>query len=180
MSVEMQRSTTALSGSRAFRCSIFPATHPVEHLERQSGLLIPNFGRSSRKGNIFGESVYWAINRSMDATIGAEYYSIRGWAQRGEFRARPSDTSFVDLNYLGVLDRGIGFPPVKQGGENVRLNAEGRFGHNFRGVANIDYLSSFVFRLAFDEVYSQAVNSEVKSEVFLSNTIRGFSYNAST
>jgi len=175
---KIYHSTFRIKGIPVF---YFPfATHPVEHLERQSGLLIPNFGRSSRKGNIFGESVYWAINRSMDATIGAEYYSIRGWAQRGEFRARPSDTSFVDLNYLGVLDRGIGFPPVKQGGENVRLNAEGRFGHNFRGVANIDYLSSFVFRLAFDEVYSQAVNSEVKSEVFLSNTIRGFSYNAST
>src|SRR5207244_13046879 len=109
-----------IKGSPVFE---FPfATHPVEDLERQSGLLIPNFGRSSRKGNILGESVYWAINRSMDATLGAEYYTIRGWAQRGEFRARPSDTSFVDLNYLGVLDRGIGFPPVKQGGENVRLN----------------------------------------------------------
>src|SRR5437870_6212104 len=175
---KIYHSTFRIKGIPVF---YFPfATHPVEHLERQSGLLIPNFGRSSRKGNILGESVYWAINRSMDATLGAEYYSIRGWAQRGEFRARPSDTSFVDLNYLGVLDRGIGFPPVKQGGENVRLNAEGPFGHNFRGVANIDYLSSFVFRLAFDEVYSQAVNSEVKSQVFLSNTTRGFSYNAIT
>src|SRR5207302_2027867 len=130
-------------------------------------------------GNIVGQSAYWDINRSMDATLGAEYYSIRGWGQRGELRVRPSETSFLDLNYLGVLDRGIGFPPVKQGGENARLNAEGLFGH-FRGVANLDYLSSFVFRLAFNEIYSQAVNSEVKSEAFLSNTSHGFSYNASS
>jgi len=155
------------------------ATHPVQPSPRQSGFLLPNIGRSSRKGNIVGESFFWAINRTMDANVGAEYYSQRGLAQQGEFRARPSESSFVDLDYFGVLDRGIGFPPVKQGGENARLNAEAAFGHNFRGVANIDYLSSFVFRLAFNEVFNQAVYSEVKSLAFLSNTTQGFSYNAS-
>ena len=64
-------------------------------------------GRSSTKGNVVGDSFYWAINRSLDATIGAEYLSKRGWSQRGEFRARPSDTSYMDLNYFGVIDRGI-------------------------------------------------------------------------
>ena len=158
----------------------FPfATLPAERLPRQSGFLIPNIGTSSVKGTILGESLFWAINRSMDAHIGAEYFSARGWAPQGEFRARPSETSFVDLNYYSVLDRGTGNPPVNQGGEEVRLNAEGAFGHNFRGVANIDYVSSFVFRLAFNDVFTQAVNSEVKSEAFLSNTTRGFFYNAS-
>ena len=158
----------------------FPfATLPAEVLPRQSGFLIPNFGVSSIKGTIFGESFFWAINRSMDAHIGAEYFSKRGWAPQGEFRARPSDNSFVDLNYFSVLDRGIGTPHVDQGGEEVRLTAEGQLGHNFRGVADIDYLSSFVFRLAFNEVFTQAVNSEVKSDAFLSNATRGFFYNLS-
>ena len=68
---------------------------------------------------------------------------------------------------------------MNQGGEEVRLTAEGEFGHNFRGVADIDYLSSFVFRLAFSETFTQAVNSEVKSDAFLSNATRGFFYNFS-
>jgi LPS-assembly protein len=158
----------------------FPfATLPAERIPRQSGFLIPNIGTSSVKGTILGESLFWAINRSMDAHIGAEYFSARGWAPQGEFRAQPSDTSFVDLNFFSVLDRGTGNPPVNQGGEEARLNAEGAFGHNFRGVANIDYLSSYVFRLAFGEVFSQAVNSEVKSKAFLSNATDGFFYNAS-
>lgn len=158
----------------------FPfATLPAQTLPRQSGFLIPNLGFSSIKGTIFGESVFWAINRSMDAHLGAEYFSKRGWAPQGEFRARPSDTSFIDLNYFSVLDRGIGSPHVDQGGEEVRLTAEGEFGHNFRGVADIDYLSSFVFRLAFSDTFTQAVNSEVKSDAFLSNTTRGFFYNLS-
>jgi len=158
----------------------FPfVTHPVQKQQRQSGFLIPSFGNSSRKGKIIGESVYWALNRSMDITVGAEYYSTRGWSQRGEFRARPSDTSFIDFNYFGVLDRGIGNPVQNQGGEDAHFTAEGRF-DNFRGVANVDYLSSFVFRIAFTEVYTQAVNSEVRSQIFLSNTTNGFHYNALT
>jgi LPS-assembly protein len=158
----------------------FPfATLPAQTLPRQSGFLIPNLGFSSTKGTIFGESVFWAINRSMDAHVGAEYFSKRGWAPQGEFRARPSETSFVDLNYFSVLDRGIGDPHVNQGGEEARLTAEAEFPHNFRGVADIDYLSSFVFRLAFSETFTQAVDSEVKSDAFLSNATRGFFYNFS-
>ncbi|MFZ0802183.1 MAG: LPS assembly protein LptD [Terriglobales bacterium] len=158
----------------------FPfATLPAQTLPRQTGFLIPNLGFSSIKGTIFGESVFWAINRSMDAHIGAEYFSKRGWAPQGEFRARPSATSFVDLNYFSVLDRGYGDPHVNQGGEEARLTAEGDFGHNFRGVADVDYLSSFVFRLAFSETFTQAVDSEVKSDAFLSNATRGFFYNFS-
>ncbi|MGB7584246.1 MAG: LPS assembly protein LptD [Terriglobales bacterium] len=158
----------------------FPfATLPAQTLPRQSGFLIPNLGVSSTKGTIFGESLFWAINRSMDAHIGAEYFSKRGWAPQGEFRARPSDTSFIDLSYFSVLDRGIGNPHVDQGGEEVRLTAEGQFAHNFRAVADVDYLSSFVFRLAFSDTFTQAVNSEVKSDAFLSNATRGFFYNFS-
>ncbi len=185
---EASRITVDVDGSAkiynsAFRLGGVPVfyfpfvTHPIQKQERQSGLLIPSFGNSSRKGTIVGESVYWALNRSMDVTLGAEYYSKRGWSQRGEFRARPSDTSFIAFNYFGVLDRGIGNPKQDQGGEDAHFTAAGQFGHNFRGVANVDYLSSFVFRIAFTEVYSQAVNSEVRSQIFLSNSSNGFHYN---
>jgi len=174
---KIYRSTFAIEGIPIL---YFPfATLPAETLPRQTGFLIPNLGFSSTKGTIFGESVFWAINRSMDAHIGDEYFSKRGWAPQGEFRARPSDTSFVDLNYFSVLDRGYGDPHVNQGGEEVHLTAEGELGHNFRGVADIDYLSSFVFRLAFSDTFTQAVNSEVKSDAFLSNATRGFFYNFS-
>ena len=153
------------------------ATLPAERLPRQTGFLIPNIGTSSIKGEILGESLFWAINRSMDAHFGAEYFSKRGWAPQGEFRARPSDKSFADLTYFSVLDRGYGNPHVNQGGEEVRFVAEDEFGHNFRGVADVDYLSSFVFRLAFSEVFTQAINSEVRSEAFLSNLSDGYFYN---
>jgi LPS-assembly protein len=155
----------------------FPfVTHPVEKESRQSGFLMPSVARSSVKGNVVGDAYYWAINRRMDATLGAEYFSLRGWSQRGAFRAMPTEHSYVDLNYFGVIDRGIGSPPLKEGGENVRLNSAGTV-DGFRAVANVDYLSSFLFRLAFNEVFSQAVYSEVKSQAFLSKSTDGFSVN---
>jgi LPS-assembly protein len=155
----------------------FPfATHPVEKESRQSGFLMPAVARSSTKGNVVGDAYYWAINRMMDLTLGAEYFSLRGWSQRGTFRAMPSENSYVDLSYFGVIDRGIGSPPLKEGGENVRLNAADSV-HGFRAVANVDYLSSFLFRLAFNEVFSQAVYSEVKSEGFLSRSANGLNAN---
>ena len=166
-------STFVLHGFPIF---YFPyATHPVAREARDTGFLVPTVGRSSTKGNIVGDSFYWAINPSMDATLGAEYFSLRGWSQRGEFRARPSDTSYVDLDFFGVIDRGIGTPPLREGGQEARLTAEGNF-YGFRAISNIDYLSSFLFRLAFNEVFSQAVNSEVKSQVFLSKTFEGVSF----
>jgi LPS-assembly protein len=171
---KIYRSTFALHGIPIL---YFPfVTHPVEKESRQSGFLMPSVARSSTKGNVIGDAYYWAINRMMDATLGAEYFSLRGWSQRGEFRVRPSETSYVDLNYFGVIDRGIGTPPLKEGGENVRLNSAGNIG-GFRAVANIDYLSSFLFRLAFNEVFSQAVYSEVKSQAFMSKSTDGFTVN---
>jgi len=152
------------------------ATHPTQ-LERQSGLLIPSVGNSSTKGYIAGDAIYWVFNRSTDATAGAEYYSKRGWAQQGSFRMRSSENSFVYFTYSGVVDRGIGSPLQNQGGEDARFQAERPFGA-VRGAANVDYLSSFVYRAAFTEVYTQAIDSEVRSQVFLSNTTSGFHFNA--
>jgi LPS-assembly protein len=171
---QIYRSSFLIRGIPIF---YFPyATHPISRV-RQSGFSIPNVGTSSTKGKIIGESLYWAMNRSMDLEAGAQYFSKRGWAPHGEFRARPSESSFVDVNYAAVFDRGFGPQGANQGGQEARLDAGTTFGHNFLAVANIDYLTSYVYRLAFNEVFTQAVNSEVKSVAFLTNTMRGSFYN---
>ncbi len=158
---------------------------PVERLGRQSGFLIPNFGTSSSKGTILGDSFYWAINRSMDATLGGEYLSKRGWSLQESFHSKPTQNSYLNLNYFQVLDRGLlgkdadGKPKrFPQGGEDVKLVGETMFAHEIRGVASMDYLSSFLFRLAFTDNFSQAVDSEVKSTAFVAKNIQGFSLNA--
>jgi LPS-assembly protein len=173
---------------------------PVERLGRQTGFLIPTPGYSGKKGFTLADSFYWAINRSMDATLGSEYMSRRGWMLVDNFRARPSQKSFLNVSYFQVLDRGVVVPvtnpdgspvidpatgqPVltrqNQGGEDIKLNGETTFAHEVRGVASLEYLSKFVFRTQFSPTFSQAIDSEVRSVAFVSKSIDGYSFNGAT
>lgn len=176
--VEVETAGNARIYNSVFRIRGIPvlylpyATHPIHKQLRTSGFLIPHIGRSSRKGFVVGDSFYWAIDRSKDLTVGAEYYSQRGLAQNANFRWRPSEDSYMDLTYFGVLDR------AGQDGQDVHLNGEGPLPWGFRGVASVEYLSTYAFRSAFSESISLAVNSEVKSQLFLSKSKSGFFYNA--
>jgi len=44
-------------------------------------------------------------------------------------------------------------------------------------VTDYNDLSSLTFRLAFSDSFGEAINSELRSAVFLSNNFRGFSLN---
>lgn len=169
------------------------AKPPVERLGRESGFLIPVISNSTSKGVILGDAYYWAINRSMDAQLGGEFLSKRGWMLQEDFRARPSQTSFVNFNYFQVLDRGAPLAistvnpdgtvntvvkKVNQGGEDIKLNGAALLPEEVRGVASIDYLSSFLFREQFSPTFTQAVDSEVRSTVFLTKDLEGYSFNA--
>ena len=82
------------------------ATIPAEQ-RRDSGFLIPELGNTSQKGYVLGDSVYWAPLDWMDVTLGAADYTKRGWSQKGDFRARPWEGAQLDVNYYGVIDRGL-------------------------------------------------------------------------
>lgn len=58
---------------------------PVK-LKRQSGLLMPEFGYSDRKGSEYLQPLFWAINDSSDATFYAHYMSQRGVRTGIEYR----------------------------------------------------------------------------------------------
>ncbi|MDL2317414.1 LPS assembly protein LptD, partial [Desulfovibrio sp. OttesenSCG-928-A18] len=62
---------------------------------RQTGLLRPEFGRSTSKGVYYNQPFFWAINESSDLTVNEYFMERRGLMQGLEYRARPnSDTSF--------------------------------------------------------------------------------------
>jgi len=52
-------------------------TYPV-NAERQTGLLLPLIGNSSKKGFTYTQPFYWAISPSADATLAIGYQSKRG------------------------------------------------------------------------------------------------------
>jgi LPS-assembly protein len=154
------------------------ATFPAEK-QRASGFLIPDIGDSSSKGFIFGDAVYWAPNDWSDLTVGANYYSRRGWSQRADLRMRPWENARLDITYNGVVDRGLPTPTgvVNQGGHEAKLLFTALLPDGWRAVADLDNLSSLTYRIAFSETFTQAINSEVRNTAFLTKNFRGFSLN---
>ena len=150
----------------------------LRRIPRTSGFLMPTFGNSSRLGAVIGDSFFWAINRSADLTLGAEYLSARGWSQQAAFRARPSGTSFLDVNYFGVVDGGYGPEKVDQGGRSVRATGVASLPYGFSGVLDLNYLSSLTFREAFTQTYLEAANSEVHTTGFVTKQFDSYSLNA--
>src|SRR5262249_9731817 len=65
----------------------------------------------------------------------------------------------------------------KQGGHQQELQLQTLLPNGWRFVADYNQLSSLTFRLAFADAYGDAINSEVRSAVFLTNNFRGFSLN---
>ncbi len=168
---------------RLFRVPLiwFPfASAPAGRKVRATGVLIPDIGQSSRKGFILGDAFYLAPTPWMDATIGAQFMSRRGILERGSFRAKPFENTSMEYTYFGVEDRGLlnaDGTRNPQGGEQQRLEIQSLLPGGWRFVTDYNHLSSLTFRLAFADSFGEAINSEVRSAVFLSNNFRGFSMN---
>src|SRR5690242_622002 len=155
------------------------ATAPAGSKVRQSGFLIPDIGQSSRKGFILGDAFYFAPLSWLDTTFGGQFMSRRGFLERGDFRAKPFENTSLEYTYFGVDDRGLLNPGSTtrspQGGQQQRLEIQSLLPHGWRFVTDYNQLSSLTFRLAFADSFGDAINSEVRSAIFLTNNFRGFS-----
>ena len=147
--------------------------------------------RSSIKGYIVGEQVYWVISRSMDMIVGTEYLQqARLGAQRRlplqRPGPRPPDRA---LECAARPRRRRGWsPPAQPASRDAtphRRNWSTRAASICRRwAARISLpippgrhrriLSSYVYRLVFNDNYSQAISSEVASEISLTHEHNGF------
>ena len=159
-------------------------SHPVDDAGRQSGLLIPVLpsNNSSIRGYTLGEQVYWVINRSMDMVIGTDYYTKRGFAPNGDFRYKGPGVDHLTARWNALLDRGIEQPSpthpgamvlVNQGGVDVLALGRKDLTPETHVAGNVEFLSSYIYRLVFEDTYSQAISSEVASNVSLTHEHNG-------
>ena len=160
--------------------------HPSDETSRVSGLLTPVISTgSSIRGFTFGEQMYWAISRSMDMVVGMEYFSKRGWAPNGDFRYKGLGLDHLNARWNGLLDRGISeqiaatlttpayVEKVDQGGVDISVQGRKDFGSDTRASGTIEYLSSYTYRLVFDDNYAQATSSQVASDLALTHNHNG-------
>src|SRR6185503_159395 len=54
--------------------------------DRATGFLIPTYGQSSLRGQSIHNALFWAINRSQDATLLHDWFSKTGQGVGGEYR----------------------------------------------------------------------------------------------
>jgi LPS-assembly protein len=180
-----QKATTRNSFFEFWRVPLFYLPFVQRNLDetgRESGFLLPGGENSSVKGLVLGDEVYWAINRSMDLTVGAQYWSKRGFAPSGDFRYRGAGLDAVTVRWNALLDRGIeevlsgATTPtlVNQGGADILAFGRKYLGPENRIAGSVEYLSSYIYRLAFDENLAQATSSEVQSDAAFTHTHNGF------
>ncbi len=177
--VPNERAVTNNAIFRVKRIPVFYFPYFYKSLEKQprkSGFLTPNFGNSSRYGQMYGLGYFWAINRSYDLTYRAQYFTARGLAHTVDFRGKPRENTDFNVYIYGVDDKGLRLDNGerrKEGGYllSVTGNSELRGGWRARGIIN--YLSNFTFRQAFTQSFNEAIFSEVNSIGFVEKQWRG-------
>ena len=177
------RATTRHTYFELLRVPLFYLPFAGRNLDetgRESGFLLPGGENSGVKGLVIGDEVYWVINRSMDVTLGAQYWSKRGFAPNGGFRYRGPGLDAVTVRWNALLDRGVEesvngvSTRVDQGGTDILAYGRQYFTPSTRLAGAVEYLSSYIYRLAFDENVAQATSSEVHSNLALTHNYRGF------
>ncbi|MGC8548807.1 MAG: LPS-assembly protein LptD [Acidobacteriaceae bacterium] len=145
--------------------------HEIRNL-RTSGILLPVAGNNSTYGAVVGDSVYVTLGRSADLVAGSLYYAKRGWAPFATFRYRGVGDNYGQIRFRSLLDRHTGTNNL--GG--VDFIADGRydFSKYTRAVIDSEYLSSYRYRLTFEQNYTAATNSEVKSQLYVEHEQDGF------
>jgi LPS-assembly protein len=143
--------------------------YPIDEQGRATGFLLPQIGNSSLKGFIFNEAFFWAINRSMDATIAYERYSEVGNGAAVEYRYVASEASRGEVNTFFIDDSRSGSREY-----TVVASANQELPGRFRSVARVDYFSSFDFQQSFQENYDRATQRSKRATGTISKSFKQY------
>jgi LPS-assembly protein len=153
---------------------------PLQQRPRKSGFLTPNAGNSSRRGYMAGLGYYWAIDRSYDLMYRTQYFTQRGLAHHVDLRGKPTQRSDLYFFLYGVNDKGLdlgGGNRLKASGVLMTGAGEADLGRGFQARADVNYLSSFLFRQEFTESFNEAVFSEVHSTAYVTRNWSNYGLN---
>lgn len=160
--------------------------YPINESQRSSGLLIPSIGNSTRKGFMYTQPVFWAINRSMDATFTYDFYSRAGSGFSAEYRHRVTPGSAGNARFFWLQgsnpddfteeEIAAGTTPVVGGWtvEGAHLMA---LPSNWRLNANANTFSSKEFVQGFEDNYNQFLRRNSSAGVFLTRSWSSYTLN---
>jgi LPS-assembly protein len=144
---------------------------PLEKKTRNSGFIPFHTGSSTSKGRVFSEGYYQTLGKSADVLVYADYFSLRGLAVGGIFKARPNPETHFMLEAYGIKDK------LNQGGIQLNVDGESRLKGGWRAVARVNISSNFSFRQAFSDSFRAATVAQERATAFLNRNYNSFSTN---
>lgn len=143
--------------------------YPLPKEGRKTGFLMPQLGYSELKGYIFSESFFWAISRSTDLTIQADYFSEWGEGFLTEFRWR-TFKGFGNAMFYNFF--------YKEGKRDYHLNLNLReeLPQRFLLTAEVNRQSTFNFYSQFMNDFNRISQSFSSSSLNISRTFGLYSF----
>ena len=154
--------------------------YPIQEDDRATGFLIPTYGSSTVKGQVFSNAFFWAMGRSHDATIyhdwmtkagqqlGGEYRYVLGPGSQGNSRFTWLDENPVTTTVDGVAQTGAGTKSYSIGGDLTQ-----RLPGTFSLRANADYFSSIVTQQTYQQDLMRATNRTRRFGTYVNGTLAG-------
>ncbi|HEX8027371.1 MAG TPA: putative LPS assembly protein LptD [Vicinamibacterales bacterium] len=156
--------------------------YPIQEDDRATGILLPMYGTSLAAGSTISNAFFWAINRSMDATLMHDWMFSRGNGLGAEYRYMMGPAASGDIKYYWLDEKEAvingGLRPARRStkvvgglGQNLPLGLSAR--------ARVDYFTDVTVQQTYNHDFTTAANSQRSYMGGLSGAWRNLSANTS-
>lgn len=156
--------------------------YPIQSDDRATGFLLPMYGTSLAAGSTISNAFFWAINRSMDATLFHDWMFSRGNGLGAEYRYLLGPQAQGDFKYYWLDEKEAvingGTRPARRSKKIIGgLSQNLPLGLSARG--RIDYFTDVTVQQTYNHDFAAAANSSRTYQGGLSGAWRSFSANGS-
>lgn len=130
--------------------------------ERQTGFLIPRVGYNTGEGLKINNAFFWAISRSQDATIYADYYGKKGWGSGLEYRYIFSDDTKGQFNGYYIND-----VQVERTRWNIKYDHRQLISEDFSAKLRINYLNDKTLFKDISEDIAERLERTQDSDLYI-------------
>lgn len=137
--------------------------YPLQEDDRATGFLMPIYGNSTYRGQTLTNQFFWAIGRSMDATLTHDWFTKTGQGYGGEYRYVASGSSNGNAMVYVVNEKsttstvgGVTTETPALQSYQVRSNITQALPLGTRLTANVDYFSSITVQQLYQQDLYQA------------------------